>query len=67
MEGEAMCGGREGALNREMDVREVSAFPVQRPQTLRPDSGRSGADLMAQALDSPCAVLTPLTKPSCIK
>lgn len=62
-----MCGGREGALNREMDVREVSAFPVQRPQTLRPDSGRSGADLMAQALDSPCAVLTPLTKPSCIK
>lgn len=41
-------------------MREVSAFPVQRPQTPRPDSRRSRADLMAQALDSPCAVLTPL-------
>lgn len=55
-----MGGGWEGALNSEMDVREVSAYPVQRPRTPRPDSRRSRADLMAQALDSPCAVLTPL-------
>lgn len=33
----------EGAVNREMDVREVSAFPVRRPQTPRPGSGRSRA------------------------